>query len=134
VKTVFGDTAYFLALVSARDNLHGQAVALSRNPPGVLLTTEWVLTEVGDGLSAPTVRDRFVRLLALLRSRPDVRIIPATSDLFERGCALFSQRPDKEWSLTDCTSFVVMTEYGVEGALTSDEHFVQAGFRRLMQP
>jgi predicted nucleic acid-binding protein len=90
VKAVFADTAYFLALVSQRDRLHAQAMALAQNPPGDLLTTEWILTEVGDGLSAPTVRSRFVRLCALLRSREDVEIVPATSQLFERGRTLFA--------------------------------------------
>ena len=134
MKTVFADTAYFLALVSQRDRLHEQAMALAQNPPGDLLTTEWILTEVGDGLSAPTVRSRFVRLCALLRSREDVEIVPATSQLFERGCTLFEARPDKHWSLTDCLSFVVMKERSLEAALTPDEHFEQAGFRRLMHP
>jgi predicted nucleic acid-binding protein len=39
-----------------------------------------------------------------------VTIVPATSDLFHRGLSLFIQRPDKEWSLTDCISFTVMQE------------------------
>jgi predicted nucleic acid-binding protein len=50
----------------------------------------------------------------------------------QRGFDLFSQRPDKEWSLTDCISFVVMQDYGVTDALTSDGDFEQAGFTKLM--
>ena len=51
----------------------------------------------------------------------------------ERGVALFAQRPDKEWSLTDCISFVVMREHGLSDALTADHHFEQAGFVPLLQ-
>ena len=69
-----------------------------------------------------------------LRAQRDVEIVPATHELFERGCALFAQRGDKAWSLTDCTSFVVMRERDLEEALTADQHFEQAGFKRLMQP
>jgi len=133
VKLVFGDTAYFLALVNARDHLHAQAVALNARPPGPMLTTEWILTELGNALAAPPARERFSRLVAALRAQPDVKIIPASHDLFEHVCALFAQRPDKAWSLTDCISFVVMREYGLEAALTADQHFEQAGFKRLMQ-
>ena len=131
---VFGDTAYFLALVNARDQLHPQAVALNERPPGPMLTTEWILTELGNALATPPARERFSRLLVALQAQPDVKIIPASHTLFERGCALFAQRPDKAWSLTDCISFVVMQEYGLEAALTADQHFEQAGFKRLMQP
>jgi predicted nucleic acid-binding protein len=50
----------------------------------------------------------------------------------QRGFDLFSKRPDKEWSLTDCISFVVMQEHGVTDALTTDRHFAQAGFTMLL--
>src|SRR5208282_5143253 len=52
--------------------------------------------------------------------------IPARTDFF-------SARPDKEWSLTDCISFVVMNERGMTDALTSDHHFEQAGFQILLK-
>lgn len=42
----------------------------------------------------------------------------ADTRLFQRGVALFEQRPDKEWSLTDCLSFVVMQDKGITQALT----------------
>jgi hypothetical protein len=57
---------------------------------------------------------------------------PSSGELFHHGCELHARRSDKEWSLTDCTSFVVMRERGVERALTSDHHFAQAGFQVLM--
>ena len=53
MKAVFADTAYFLALVNARDQLHPQALTLTAHPPGPLLTTEWILMELGDALSPP---------------------------------------------------------------------------------
>jgi hypothetical protein len=133
MKAVFADTVYFLALLSPSDQWHGQARSLSLHPPGPLLTTEFVLTEVGDGLSRPENRAQFARLLALLKSQPDVEIVPASTDLFRQGCELHAQRHDKEWTLTDCTSFAVMTQRGIVDALTSDRHFAQAGFQVLMQ-
>lgn len=133
MKTVFGDTVYFLALLNPADQFHQQARALNQQPPGRLVTTEFILTEVGDALSRPENRPRFARLLRLLDQQPDVEIIPATTALFRLGCLRHAQRPDKEWSLTDCTSFVVMKERGLEEALTSDHHFEQAGFRTLIK-
>jgi len=132
MKPVFADTVYFLALLNPTDQLHRKARALNLQPPGPLLTTGFVLMEVGDGLSRPENRPRFARLLQLLNSQTDVTIVPASAELFREGCSLHAQRPDKEWSLTDCTSFIAMQEHSIETALTSDHHFEQAGFLALM--
>ena len=51
-------------------------------------------------------------------------------DVYKRQ-ALYKQMDDKQWGLVDCISFVIMRERGVTEALTSDHHFVQAGFRVL---
>ena len=61
-----------------------------------------------------------------------VEIIPVSPELLARGWSLCSQRPDKEWGLTDCTSFVVVQEEGIYEAFRSDHHFTQAGFQRLL--
>ena len=132
MKAVFADTVYFLALLNAGDQLHGQARELSHHPPGPLITTEFVLAEVGDALSRGENRLRFARLVEILRRQADADIVPATSRLFRQACELHARRPDKEWSLTDCSSFVVMKESSLQSALTSDHHFEQAGFRLLM--
>lgn len=134
MKAVFGDAVYFIGLVNPDDQYHAQAVALSKAPPGPLLTTEWVLAEVGDALSQPENRIRFHRLIELLRSRDDIEIVSASGASFQRACELHAQRPDKEWSLTDCISFLVMQERGVTQALSSDHHFEQAGFEILLKP
>lgn len=133
MKAVFADTVYFLALLNPADQFHQQSRALNQQPPGPLLTTEFIPAEVGDALSRPENRLRFARLLQLLDQQPDVEILPATSALFRLGCQFHAQRPDKEWSVTDCISFVVMQERGLEEALTSDHHFEQAGFRTLIK-
>ena len=66
MKAAFGDAVYFIGLVNPDDQYHREAVALSKSPPGPLLTTEWVLAEVGDALSQSENRTRFRRLIELL--------------------------------------------------------------------
>src|SRR5262245_60255789 len=61
-----------------------------------------------------------------------VEIVPASSQLFPAALALYRSRADKDWGLTDCASFVVMSERGLAEALTTDEHFRQAGYRVLL--
>jgi hypothetical protein len=55
---VFGDTVHFIALLSTGDRWHARAVAINRRPLGLLVTTEWVLTEVGDAFSQPGARQK----------------------------------------------------------------------------
>jgi predicted nucleic acid-binding protein len=131
--TVFADTFYYLALLSEDDASHPRAVEYARTYKGRVLTTEWILTEIEDGLAPPDTRHAFVTLRQQLRKDANLSIVPATSELFEQGCDLFERRPDKGWSLTDCISFVVMEEHGVTDALTGDHHFEQAVFVALLK-
>ena len=73
-----------------------------------------------------------MELVEALFSSADVSIAES-SDLWRRGLELFAGRLDKEWSLTDCVSFVVMTDGGIRDALTGDRHFDQAGFNALLK-
>lgn len=133
MRTVFADTFYFLALLSRSDQAHTKAVAFTANNPVRLVTTGWVLTELADGLArSPRGRAEFVSTLADLRSSPDVTIAPCSDGLLSEGIQLYAARSDKEWSLTDCISFVVMTREGIRESLTGDRHFEQAGFVALL--
>ena len=62
-----------------------------------------------------------------------MEIVPLSEAIFARAFQLYRTRPDKEWGLTDCISFTVMQERGLTAALTTDEHFGQAGFRVLLR-
>ena len=132
MSALFADTFYFLALLNGRDKNHADAARYDDAQP-FLVTTAWVLTEVGDALSAPENRRAFLALLELLQETTEVRIIPPSADLFERGVELYRQRSDKDWSLTDCISFVVMADEKITEALTGDRHFEQAGFYALLK-
>lgn len=129
----FADTSYLLALLNPNDEFHTAATALSATLDEVVVTTMWVLTELGDALHQGRNRETFGRFLDTLGEHRDFKIVPASSELFHRGIELFRARPDKDWSLTDCISFVVMTETGLSEALTGDKHFEQAGFKALLK-
>jgi predicted nucleic acid-binding protein len=133
MNTVFADSYYFLALVNDQDEGHTKAVRLARTFHDYVVTTEWVLTEVGDALAQPHRRQAFLQVLDNLQSNPKMRLLHASHELFEAGIALFANRPDKGWSLTDCISFVAMEAHGINEALTGDGHFEQAGFVALLR-
>ena len=97
-----------------------------------LVTTEFVLVEVANAFCASAWRAKAVKLIDGLRSRPNLKIIEADSSLLSEGWRLYCSRLDKEWSLTDCVSFAVMQEEQIDQAFTSDHHFEQAGFNKLL--
>lgn len=116
-------------MLSRRDERHAEAVRFSRRKKRSVLTTEFVVVELANFFARVADRTTFVEFVHYLRGHPNTTIISASSELVERGFDLFARRPDKEWSLTDCISFVVMNEHGVTEALTSDDDFEQAGFK-----
>lgn len=131
MSACFADTFYFIALLNKRDAHHARAMALNVSMRRRLVTTSWVLTEVGDAMAEPRNRGHFLRLVKLLRESPQTTIIPFSEELFEAALRLYAARPDKDWPITDCVSFVVMEREGIADALTRDAHFIQAGFETL---
>lgn len=132
---VFVDTAAWLALVNTRDALYtpSRRVMDELNQQSArLITSEFVLIEIANAFSAPAFRTHAVILIEGLRLLPNLSIAPATTELLAAGWQLYRNRPDKEWSLTDCTSFIVMEQEKVTQAFTSDHHFEQAGFVKLL--
>jgi len=130
---IFADSFYYVALLLQADQSHQRVVEMTRQLRSPIITTAWVLIEVANTLSAPRFRASFLSLLDDLRADAEVTVIPADPELFELGLTLYRNRPDKEWSLTDCISFEIMEREGLTEALTSDHHFKQAGFIILFE-
>jgi predicted nucleic acid-binding protein len=137
-ETVFWDTSAFVALGNADDDLHEQAVQASEvlaRQNAHILTTSAVLTEVANTFSQRGWRPVALQLVQSLCQSVEMGVagvIHVDEALWERGWALFVERPDKHWGLTDCISFVVMQDQSITRAFSSDRHFEQAGFERLI--
>ena len=133
MKAVFVDTFFLLAALNPADADHESALAWSDAYEGPLLTTAWVIAELADALASLRHRRVFQEFHEALAAERRMCIIPPDQDRWERGLRLYCSRPDKEWSLTDCISFTVMTDEGLTDALTGDHHFEQAGFIVLLR-
>jgi predicted nucleic acid-binding protein len=136
MERLFLDASFAIALASKADQHHDEARRLGirlKRERIPLVTTRAVVLEIGNALAKPRHRQAAVQLLSTLEADPAVEIVPLTEVLYQRGFMLYSQRPDKGWSLVDCVSFEVMAERGIREALTTDEHFDQAGFRALLR-
>jgi predicted nucleic acid-binding protein len=132
-RPLFVDTSYFLALLNAHDEYHQRALVLADQSDSPLITTEAILTEIGNAFSKLQWRELAIATLNQLRDDEDVEIVPVSPDLFSKALKLYASRMDKEWGLTDCISFAVMTDRKLTRALTTDRHFEQAGFKALLR-
>ena len=133
MNTVFADTSFYVALWVPSDRMHPVAAEFSNESSARLVVTEYVLVELGNFLSRSCSRASFPGLVRSLQRDPDTAVIPASRRLLDAGLHLYENRSDKEWSLTDCISFVVMKEQGLTEALTTDHHFEQSGFKALLK-
>lgn len=131
----FVDTVALIALVNTRDSLHEKAKEVFinlRRQNYLFVTTEFVLLEFANALSAPDFRVKAAIFIEGLRRSDDIEIVPASSELFRLGFELYKSRVDKEWSIVDCMSFIMMEEMEISEAFTEDHHFEQAGFVKLI--
>ena len=136
MNAVFADAGYWIALFNPRDQLHTKALTISHTLQGrTILTSQMVLTEFLNHYAAlgQPFRQRAVQVVRSLQDDPDVEIVPQTEAQFTAALTLYAQRPDKEWGLTDCASFLIMQEQGITEALAHDDHFSQAGFIPLLR-
>ena len=83
--TLFADSYYYLARVNERDEGHAKAVEFAKGFRGYTVTTEWVLTEVGDALAHSEKRGAFLQILEDEQNDPLTTIVAASHELFERG-------------------------------------------------
>ncbi len=136
MNELFLDTSFSIGLVSPRDHIHEKAIAWSEKIEDSripIVTTQAILLEIGNALSKSAFRQIGIGLLDNLENDSNTTIISLTDKLYSKAFELFRNRPDKEWGLVDCISFVVMKEQKITAARTTDEHFTQAGFRALLR-
>jgi len=134
MKHIFVDTSAWDALADKKDKDHTNALRFRDQIAGryKLVTSNYILDELYTLLLMnvgylPTVN--YKEKLDILIAEHVLDVIWIDRDLAKRGWDVFEQyNSDKQWSFTDCTSYVVMEEFGITEAFTFDHHFEQMGF------
>ena len=132
MKGLFVDTAGWMMLADARDEDHKRACAqrdrwLERG--GLLVSTDYVMDETLTLLRIRLGLDSAERWWDQVSVSGRLMWEWIDAERAEKARSWFFRWRDKSFSFTDCTSFVVMKERRLKNALTSDRHFVRAGFR-----
>ena len=133
MSRVFADAFFYIAVLNRRDAAHPRALRVLSAGAMEVVTTAAVLLEVADAMAMPGRRGVCAQFLEAISKQKGTTVHPFSEALWTRGLELYGQRPDKEWSLTDCISFVVMRDEKLDEALTGDRHFEQAGFKALLK-
>ena len=128
------DTSGLLCFLHQDEAQHKTAVELISNYNGRFITHNYVLAE----LIALSLVRRFPRSTVLMYSlelmeNPTVEMVWVDEILHREAMDLLLVRQDKTYSLCDAISFVLMRKKGIREALTTDKHFEQEGFTRLLQ-
>ena len=132
---VLVDTAGFLALWDASDQHHAAALLLQEKLARQrrrFLTTDYILDETATLLTRRHSHAAAADFLDTSLRSQALRLEWVDPERFLAAAGWFQRYADKEWSFTDCMSFVVMREFKIRDAFTSDHHFTQAGFTTLL--
>lgn len=133
---LFVDTSGWVLLLYPSEPLHASAASVAQAAVTVqkrrLVTTNYVLAELVPLLARYRfARPRVIAAIQKVRTDPNTEIVHVDETTDDEAWRLLEGRQDKDWSLVDASSFVVMRRYGMGEALTTDHHFEQAGFVRV---
>jgi uncharacterized protein len=127
------DTGAWYALTDPQERCHGRALAmfgrLTKGEHGRMVTTDFILDETYTLIRMRLGIEPVRRLRGLFRESRSIQLVRVSDNDFERSVDLMIAHDDKRWSLTDCTSFVLMQELEIGAAFTFDHNFAEAGFQ-----
>jgi predicted nucleic acid-binding protein len=128
------DTSGLLCLHYQTQPLHTQACAAYKKAK-LRLTHSYIIAEyVALANARGFPRSYILAFVIDLLNNPDIETVWVDDLLNRAAIELLIARQDKTYSLCDSVSFVLMRQRGISEALTTDRHFEQEGFIRLLQP
>jgi predicted nucleic acid-binding protein len=122
-----------IAWINTRDAAHQHVKSYLDAYSGSIVITGWVLLEFADAFSISSAKPFAIETIKRIHRLPMFLVVGFDPAVYLAGFQLYETRSDKDWSLTDCISFAVMSERGLSEALTADHHFEQAGFRAVFK-
>lgn len=135
--TVFVDTSAWKAFYDEQDDRHGEArsfmekVVSKKLPVRLLVTSDYVLDETLTLVRFAHSHSKAVELANTILESRATKLVFVGEERFNESLKMFTERKDKEWSFTDCSSFVLMKNLNLATAFAFDPHFEQAGFHTL---
>lgn len=135
---LFVDTSGWGHLVDSSQGFHSLARGIyldALRQRRQIVTTNYIIAELAALMSSPLQipKPKASAFIESLKVSPYVEIVHVDETLDDQAWLMLKSRQDKNWSLVDCASFVIMQQRQLVEALTTDHHFEQAGFARLLK-
>ena len=132
-REIFLDTSFVVAIINNDDQFHKAALDLEKNlkTSATVWITEAILIEIGNTFSKSN-KNQVSDFIQYCYNSPQIHVVNTDEGLLREALLIFKYT-DKDWSLTDCISFVVMKREGIDIAYSSDHHFEQAGFHYILK-
>lgn len=145
-NSTFVDTSGWVSFLVPKERFHADAKQILQmaaksyrqpNSQPTVITTNYILSEVIALISSRPesrhLRSKSIEYVFTIQQTPYVQIIHVEQQVDLEAWARLRKFHDKEWSHVDASSFVLMERLNLRKALTSDHHFEQAGFERLLK-
>ena len=135
-EVIFVDTFAWVAVINKSDNYHKiclKTLKLFLREKVKFITTNYVIIETINALSKIEFRKSVIGFINKLEKSPSVEIIKITDEIYNNAWILYQKRTDKDWGITDCTSFEVMRILNIKKAFTFDRHFEQASYSLVLK-
>lgn len=132
---VFIDTSAFCALVNARDKDHSLSKKIMKmliRRDAELFTSNFILDETYTLLKVRADTKRAIEFMDKIEKK-DTKVFHVSEEIEKKAKSIFKKYADKEFSFTDCTSFVLIEDKGLNGAFAFDDHFKEYGFKRHIE-
>lgn len=134
MKPFFVDTSSWCAVYDRSDDYHHKAYSFWQKASkvlGALYTSDYIIDETLTLLKIRMGHKAAVEFGQLILASEVVKVVPVTPTRWQKAWELFVKYEDKDFSFTDCASFVIMQELGLKEAFAFDHHFEQMGFLLL---
>jgi predicted nucleic acid-binding protein len=134
MERAFVDTSAWFAYANRLDPDHIRIRTVLRTFQGRLVTSNFVFDETVTLCLYRLGHQVAVTVGAVLLEPTVVDLLRLTPDAEQQAWTLFLARPDKTYSYTDCTSFVLMRRLSIQRAIALDADFQREGFVLLPPP
>ncbi len=131
-KGIFFDTSAIYAYINAKDPDHKKTEGFIETFKGRFIITNYVFDEAVTLVLCRLGHEKAVLVGNILLNSPQIEKVWVTQIDEKESWRLFSSRADKEYSFTDCVSFLVMKRLSIKKYLAFDDHFKQEGFESVI--